>query len=173
MSAPVLTSNVNVEGDDFKIRVAHNRSLKDELWAKVAQSALGGNEKSRERHTSRGKLLPRDRVERLLDPGSPFLEIGQPLAGKLLHHMLTIARMDEFENLGVPGWGPITPLQPPDLVPHVGEYVDARNQVGIPDPDLGRPHRFVPALGKVGQPLSSRRQIVNFAQLSDDARPIG
>ena len=37
----------------------------------------GGTEKSRERHVSRGKLLPRDRVERLLDPGSPFLEIGQ------------------------------------------------------------------------------------------------
>src|SRR3546814_7280559 len=45
--------------------------------ARVAEAALGGNAKSRERHTSRGKLLPRERVERLLDPGSPFLEIGQ------------------------------------------------------------------------------------------------
>ena len=43
----------------------------------VAQAALGGTEKHRERHVARGKLLPRDRVERLLDPGSPFLEIGQ------------------------------------------------------------------------------------------------
>ena len=41
------------------------------------QAAKGGSEKHRERHVSRGKLLPRDRVERLLDPGSPFLEIGQ------------------------------------------------------------------------------------------------
>ena len=43
----------------------------------LARFALGGNERSRERHASRGKLLPRDRVERLLDPGSPFLEVGQ------------------------------------------------------------------------------------------------
>ena len=43
----------------------------------VAKAALGGGEKSRERHVSRGKLLPRERVERLLDLGSPFLEIGQ------------------------------------------------------------------------------------------------
>jgi 3-methylcrotonyl-CoA carboxylase beta subunit len=41
------------------------------------QAALGGPEKHRERHVGRGKLLPRDRVTRLLDPGSPFLEIGQ------------------------------------------------------------------------------------------------
>ncbi|MEN9926708.1 MAG: hypothetical protein RL268_2834, partial [Pseudomonadota bacterium] len=54
-----------------------NRALVEELRAKVAEAALGGNEKSRERHTARGKLLPRDRVERLLDPGSPLLEVGQ------------------------------------------------------------------------------------------------
>ena len=52
-------------------------ALADALRTAVAEAALGGNEKSRERHTSRGKLLPRERVERLLDPGSPFLEIGQ------------------------------------------------------------------------------------------------
>ncbi len=77
MSAPVLTSAVDRESDQFKQRAAHNRRLRDELWAKVAEAALGGHEKSRERHTARGKLLPRERVERLLDPGSPFLEIGQ------------------------------------------------------------------------------------------------
>ena len=77
MSAPTLSTQINTESDDYKKRVAHNSALRDELWAKVAEAALGGNEKSRERHTSRGKLLPRERVERLLDPGSPFLEIGQ------------------------------------------------------------------------------------------------
>jgi 3-methylcrotonyl-CoA carboxylase beta subunit len=51
--------------------------LAEELRAKVAQAALGGPEQHRERHVARGKLLPRDRVERLLDPGAPFLEIGQ------------------------------------------------------------------------------------------------
>ncbi len=83
MSAPTLSTQINTESDDYKKRVAHNRALRDELWAKVAEAALGGNEKSRERHTSRGKLLPRERVERLLDPGSPFLEIGQLAANDL------------------------------------------------------------------------------------------
>ncbi len=83
MSAPVLTSALNVNSEKFRANAAHNRALKDELWAKVAEATLGGNEKSRERHTSRGKLLPRERVERLLDPGSPFLEIGQLAANDL------------------------------------------------------------------------------------------
>jgi len=77
VSAPVLSSALNVEGDDAKARSRHNRALAEELRAKVAEAALGGNAKSRERHVARGKLLPRERVERLLDPGSPFLEIGQ------------------------------------------------------------------------------------------------
>ncbi|MEB3032797.1 carboxyl transferase domain-containing protein [[Mycobacterium] nativiensis] len=56
-----------------------HRRLVAELNAKLASAALGGSERSRERHVARGKLLPRDRVERLLDPGSPFLELA-PLA---------------------------------------------------------------------------------------------
>ena len=83
MSAPILTTAVNADSDAFRANAAHNGALRDELWAKVATAALGGNEKSRERHTSRGKLLPRERVERLLDPGSPFLEIGQLAANDL------------------------------------------------------------------------------------------
>lgn len=54
-----------------------NRSLASELREVVASAALGGSAPSRERHVGRGKLLPRDRVERLLDPGSPLLELGQ------------------------------------------------------------------------------------------------
>ena len=77
MSAPTLSTQINTESKDYKARSAHNRALRDELCANVAEAALGGNQKSRERHTSRGKLLPRERVERLLDPGAPFLEIGQ------------------------------------------------------------------------------------------------
>ncbi|MBK6299202.1 MAG: methylcrotonoyl-CoA carboxylase [Sphingomonadales bacterium] len=77
MTGPVLTTSLNREDEGTRANTVHNRALKGELWAKVAEAALGGNEKSRERHVSRGKLLPRERVERLLDPGSPFLEIGQ------------------------------------------------------------------------------------------------
>jgi 3-methylcrotonyl-CoA carboxylase beta subunit len=53
------------------------RGLVDDLRAKIAEIAVGGPERSRDRHLSKGKLLPRERVERLLDPGTPFLEIGQ------------------------------------------------------------------------------------------------
>jgi len=77
MTAPTLTTKLDRESPEAKVRFAHNKALADELRAKVAEAALGGSEKSRERHVSRGKLLPRERVERLLDPGSPFLEIGQ------------------------------------------------------------------------------------------------
>ncbi|MGX7896402.1 carboxyl transferase domain-containing protein [Tsuneonella sp. HG222] len=77
MSAPVLGTRLDLESAEAKARSSHNRALAQDLRARVAEAALGGSEKSRERHTSRGKLLPRERVERLLDPGSPFLEIGQ------------------------------------------------------------------------------------------------
>ena len=58
-----------------------HRRLVAELNGKLAVAALGGNERARERHVSRGKLLPRERVDRLLDPGSPFLELSPLAAG--------------------------------------------------------------------------------------------
>ena len=81
MSAPVLSTSLNSDSPEAQARAAHNRALAHELRERVAEAALGGNAKSRERHTARGKLLPRERVERLLDPGSPLLEIGQLAAG--------------------------------------------------------------------------------------------
>jgi hypothetical protein len=83
MSAPRIDSKIDTSGDEFRARAAHNRALAEKLRADVAEAAKGGTQKSRERHVSRGKLLPRDRVERLLDPGSPFLEIGQLAAGDM------------------------------------------------------------------------------------------
>ena len=77
MSGPRIDSKIDLDGDEAKARAAHNRGLATRLRADVATAALGGTKKSRDRHAARGKLLPRDRVERLLDPGSPFLEIGQ------------------------------------------------------------------------------------------------
>ena len=83
MTAPTLTSQLDRENPEAKARFAHNKALAEQLRAKVAEASLGGSEKHRERHTARGKLLPRERVERLLDPGSPFLEIGQLAANGL------------------------------------------------------------------------------------------
>src|ERR687894_91547 len=72
-----IVSKIDEGSDAFRRFAAHNRGLAEALRSKVAEAARGGPEKHRERHVSRGKLLPRDRVTRLLDPGSPFLEIGQ------------------------------------------------------------------------------------------------
>ncbi|HZB70186.1 MAG TPA: carboxyl transferase domain-containing protein, partial [Sphingomicrobium sp.] len=83
MSAPRIDTKVSTDSEEFRARAKHNRALAEKLRADVAQAALGGPASSRERHTARGKLLPRERVERLLDPGSPFLEIGQLVANGL------------------------------------------------------------------------------------------
>jgi len=68
-----LTSSIDAASEAFQTQSALNRGLVDQLRAHTKQAALGGPEASRVRHESRGKLLPRDRVMRLLDPGAPFL----------------------------------------------------------------------------------------------------
>jgi 3-methylcrotonyl-CoA carboxylase beta subunit len=74
---PKLRSDVDPASEAFAKAADTNRRLAAELRQRVATAALGGPEESRKRHVSRGKLLPRQRVERLLDVGAPFLEIGQ------------------------------------------------------------------------------------------------
>jgi len=83
VSGPVLDTKLSVDAETFQANAAHNRALAQRLRDDVARVALGGDARSRDRHVARGKLLPRDRVERLLDPGSPFLEIGQLVANGL------------------------------------------------------------------------------------------
>ncbi len=73
----VLKSKIDTRSEEFRANAAHMRGLVDDLRTKAAQMAQGGGPVARDRHTSRGKLLPRDRVEQLLDPGTPFLEVGQ------------------------------------------------------------------------------------------------
>ncbi len=76
---PTLTSRLQPRSDDFKASAAAMRALVDDLNAKLATIAEGGGEAARAKHLGRGKLLPRERVELLLDPDTPFLEIA-PLA---------------------------------------------------------------------------------------------
>ncbi|MBC7168081.1 carboxyl transferase domain-containing protein [Phenylobacterium sp.] len=71
-----LSSSTDRQSEAFQTQAAQNRDLVEQLRRRTAQAALGGPEASRQRHESRGKLLPRDRVMRLLDPGAPFLEVG-------------------------------------------------------------------------------------------------
>ncbi|WP_176594164.1 carboxyl transferase domain-containing protein [Sphingobium sp. EM0848] len=86
MSGPVLDTKLSPQNETFRANASHNAALVEELRAKVADAAQGGSESARAKHMARGKLLPRDRVERLLDPGSPFLEIGQLAANGLYHN---------------------------------------------------------------------------------------
>src|SRR5690554_1027218 len=92
---PVIESSINTRSAAFMENAELMRSLVEDLREKLARNALGGSEAAREKHLARGKLLPRDRVERLLDPGSPFLEFS-PLAA---HEM--------YDN-AAPGAGIIT-----------------------------------------------------------------
>ncbi len=71
-----LTSAINAHSEAFTHNYQHHSALRDELQALTATLALGGDERSRQRHQQRGKLLPRERVEALLDTGSPFLEFS-------------------------------------------------------------------------------------------------
>ena len=79
-----LATAIDKASPAFQTNAAHNRALVEQLRERAAHAALGGPEQSRHRHASRGKLLPRQRVERLLDPGSPFLEVA-PLAAHGLY----------------------------------------------------------------------------------------
>jgi 3-methylcrotonyl-CoA carboxylase beta subunit len=79
MEAPVLRSAADPSSDAYRANTEAHAELNAQLREKLATARLGGGEKARARHTSRGKLLPRDRVDGLLDPGSPFLELA-PLA---------------------------------------------------------------------------------------------
>src|SRR5436305_12145620 len=76
---PAIRSAISPNSPAFKANAEAMGKLVIELKEKMARAALGGNEKSRKRHTERGKLLPRERVERLIDPGSPSLALS-PLA---------------------------------------------------------------------------------------------
>ncbi|HEX9526275.1 MAG TPA: carboxyl transferase domain-containing protein, partial [Streptosporangiaceae bacterium] len=79
MDTPRLSTRVDPASEEYKRNAEQNLALTHQLRGRLAQTALGGPERARQRHVARGKLLPRDRVDALLDPGSPFLELS-PLA---------------------------------------------------------------------------------------------
>jgi 3-methylcrotonyl-CoA carboxylase beta subunit len=72
-------SSVRLRSDEYQQQYAHNRALIDLLRERQAKVRAAGSERAIKKHLDAGKLLPRERVERLLDPGAPFLELS-PLA---------------------------------------------------------------------------------------------
>lgn len=75
----IIESQINTTSSEFKANAAHHRALAQELVERLAQVRRGGPERAHRRHREQGKLYVRDRIDRLLDPGSPFLELS-PLA---------------------------------------------------------------------------------------------
>jgi 3-methylcrotonyl-CoA carboxylase beta subunit len=74
---PAIKSQLNTRSAEYRANHARMRALVEDLRRQVARATLGGEEEARAKHVARGKLLPRERVRTLLDPGSPFLEVGQ------------------------------------------------------------------------------------------------
>ena len=72
----ILQTNINPNSEDFKQNSAHHKQLANELKERLARVREGGGEKYRKRQEEQGKLFVRERIERLLDPGSPFLELS-------------------------------------------------------------------------------------------------
>lgn len=91
----ILESNIRTDSESFRENEAHHRTLAAELGERLAWAHAGGGEALRQRHESRGKLFVRDRIDRLIDPGTPFLELC-PLAAW------------ELYDGGAPGAGVVT-----------------------------------------------------------------
>src|SRR5271167_2853416 len=77
---PIIDSAIDTRSDEFRANAAAMAALVADLRGTVDSIRQGGGEAARQRHLSRGKLLPRDRVRELIDPSPPVLEVGQPPA---------------------------------------------------------------------------------------------
>ncbi len=90
-----LASHIDTNSKDFQINSEFHRGLKEELKKKIEKVRMGGGEDAVKKHKARKKLPPRERIEKILDPGSPFLELS------------TLAAVDVYED-DVPGAGMVT-----------------------------------------------------------------
>ena len=79
----IIESILNTQSEEFQKNVAHNRALVEQLRARLKEVQQGGGDRARQRHIGRGKLLVRDRIDKLLDDGSPFLELSALAAWEL------------------------------------------------------------------------------------------
>ncbi|HSK88962.1 MAG TPA: carboxyl transferase domain-containing protein, partial [Anaerolineales bacterium] len=81
----ILQTNINSSSEDFQQNSGHHKQLTNELKERLRRVHEGGGEKYRKRQEEQGKLFVRDRIDRLLDPGSPFLELSALAAHDLYH----------------------------------------------------------------------------------------
>ena len=90
-----LATSISTQTDDYRANFEHNKSLLNELRARLDKTREGGGPDAIKKHKSRGKLMARERIDRVLDPGSPFLELS------------TLAADGVYED-DVPGAGMVT-----------------------------------------------------------------
>ena len=98
-----LISQALPSSESFKANEAAHLAALQTIREAADAAELGGGEKSRARHVSRGKMLPRERVANLLDPGSPFLEVGALAAHLLLGQRREVGAVEDH------GFGPGSP----------------------------------------------------------------
>src|SRR5437867_10526549 len=91
-----LSSSIDSTSPEFKQNAEHHRALANELKHRLARVREGGGEKYRKRQEEQGKLFVRERIERLLDPGSPFLELSALAAWDMYNE-------DKASELSAPG----------------------------------------------------------------------
>src|SRR5207302_1629999 len=102
----VIKSQLNTRSDEFRANAERIKALVEDLKQKVATVTVGGEQAARDKHSARGKLLPRERVRTLLDPGSPFLEVGQLAAWGMysgaVHSAAIICNIANLSAAGIP-----------------------------------------------------------------------
>jgi 3-methylcrotonyl-CoA carboxylase beta subunit len=97
-----LKSTISTRSESFRANFTTNRAIADDLRRKVEDVAQGGGETAREKHLARGKMLPRERIRRLIDIGSPFLELSQLAAFGMYDSEVPSAGI--LTGIGCPGW---------------------------------------------------------------------
>ena len=98
----ILRTTVDRQSPVFQENEVAMKKVVEELQSHVSRAALGGDDKSRNRHLQRGRLLARQRIDRLLDPGSPFLEFSQ-LAAHGLYGKDQISAAGILTGIGLVG----------------------------------------------------------------------
>src|SRR6266498_2516743 len=100
-----LSSHLNTQTPEFRENTQYHRALAQELKRRLALVHQGGGEKYRQRHEEQGKLFVRERIERLLDPGAPFLEISPLAAWDMYKGDKASASASDGESLAAPSAG--------------------------------------------------------------------
>ena len=157
---PILDSRIDPRSDEFRANAEALGALVEDLKAQLARTGEGGGERAREKHLARGKLLPRERIRALLDPGAPFLELSAAGRARHVRRRRAGRRPDHRHRprvrAGSGDRGQRRHGQGRHLFPDDGEKAPARTGSGAGEPPAvhlpGRFRRRLPAAAGRGVP---------------------